>query len=103
MAASTGPLPITAPDSFGSGPGQPGYLGCHGAEVVTVKVFNSSIVWQAGIGSPPLFDNQPPVNEPPVYRSMAMRADAIRYRAAVAAAALPAGQVQATVSIDTRP
>jgi hypothetical protein len=105
VAASTGPTPITAPDSYGTGPGKPGYLACHGAEVLTLQVFNAAIVWQIGIGSPPVFDNAiaPEVNQAPAYRSTSRRADAIRFRASVPAAQLPAGQPQATVSIDTTP
>lgn len=104
MAASTGPTPITAPDAYGTKAGVPGYLACHGAEVVTLQVFNSAIVWQLGIGSPPVFDNAiaPEVNQAPAYRSMSRRADAVRYRAAVPLAQLPAG-AQATVAIDTAP
>jgi len=103
MAASTGALPITAPDSYGTRSGQPGWLTCVGAQAITMQVFNASIVWQAGIGSPPLFDDSPEINQAPAYRSGPLRCDAIRYRAAVPAAQLPAGQTQATVSIDTLP
>jgi hypothetical protein len=103
VAASTGPTPITAPDVYGSASGKPGYLICTGAEVVTLQVLNAAIVWQTGIGSPAVFEQQPEINQAPAYRSSARRCDAIRYRAAVPAAPLPAGPVQATVSIDTAP
>lgn len=105
MAASTGPTPITAPDSYGVKPGDPGYLACQGATVLTLQVFNGAVVWQRGIGSPPVFDNSvaPEINQAPAYRSTSQRADAIRFRAAVPAAQLPAGQAVATVSIDTQP
>lgn len=103
MATSTGPLPVTAPDNYGTRSGQPGYLLCIGARVVTFKVFNGFITWQAGFGSPPVFDDSPEVSEAPSMRSGPIRADAIRYRASVPAAQLPAGAVPATVAIDTLP
>jgi hypothetical protein len=103
MAASTGPAALTAPDRYGSKPGDAGYLSCYGAERVTFQVVNSGVVYQFGHGSPPLFDGEPEVAMLPTIRSTATRCDAIRFRAQTPAAQLPAGQVQAKVQIDTWP
>jgi hypothetical protein len=103
MASSTGPLPQTAPDAYGKRPGEAGYLACYGATLVSMSVANAGIVWQLGVGNPPTFDQSPEVNQPPAYRSMRRRADAIRWRAAVPAAQLQPGALQATVTIDTSP
>jgi hypothetical protein len=101
MSASTGPTPVTAPDAYGS-PGKPGWLDCWGAEVVTLQVSNSGIVYQVGVGAPPAFDG-PEIALIPSLASRRHRADAIRFRAQTPTAQLATGQQQARVQIDTAP
>jgi hypothetical protein len=103
MATSTGPLPQTAPDAYGSRQGAPGYLSCYGATAVTLQIANAGIVLQFGHGSPPSFDGQPEVPRLPVVDRLPIRCDAIRWRAQTPTAQLAAGQAQATVQIDTLP
>jgi hypothetical protein len=103
MAASTGSTPVTAPDVYGTGPGKAGYLSCHGARVVTLQISNQGIVFQPGIGDPPLFDGQAEYSLLPVVDRRTLHCDAIRFRAQVPLAKLPAGSLQAAVQIDTYP
>jgi hypothetical protein len=98
VAASTGPLPVTAPDQYGASSGQPGYLDCFGTEFATLQVNNGGVVFQFGRGSPASFEGAPEVPRPPSVDRLPVRCDAIRYRKQIAGAT-PAP----TVSIDTQP
>jgi hypothetical protein len=102
MAASTGAQPVTAPDNYGQ-PGQPGYLSCYGARSITLQITAQAVIFQLGIGNPPVFDGNPELRRLPVVDRVGWRCDALRFRAATPAAQLPAGSTQATVSIDTLP
>lgn len=92
---------FTAPDAYSEGVG---FLRCQSTIRVRLAVFNQAVFWRRGFGAPGgSAGTWEAEEELPVGRwLLADRCDFIQVRAAIPAAAIPAGSLQAQVSIATR-
>jgi len=92
---------FTAPDAYGE---KVGFLRCQDTVRVRINVSNQSIFWRRAFGAAGGAPGEWEAEEelPPGRYSLNDRADAIQVRAAIPAAALPVGALQAQVSLSTR-
>jgi hypothetical protein len=92
---------FTAPDEYSEGAG---FLRCQDTVRVRINVSNQSIFWRRGFGSAggDVGNWEAEEELPPGRYSLNDRCDALQVRAAVPAASLPPGTLQAQVSLSTR-
>jgi hypothetical protein len=92
---------FTAPDSFSE---KTGFLRCQGTVRVRINIANQAIFWRRGFGmvGGNVGNWEPEEELPPFPQSLNDRCDAIQIRAAIPTANLPAGALQAQVSLSTR-
>lgn len=92
---------FTAPDEYSE---STGFLRCQETVRVRINVSNQSIFWRRGSGlvGGNVGNWEPEEELPPGRYSLNDLCDAIQVRAAVPAAKLPVGSLQAQVSVSTR-
>ena len=96
---------IEVPDAYGVTPGKPGVLLCPLSSRLRMQINNQPIYWQRGrspAAGQGVFWNEPEEFLLPGLYVFEELCDAIQFRAAIAKANLPEGQLQARVTVAAR-